>query len=141
MRSQKGITLVALVVTIIVLLILAGVTIALVLGQDGIFGKAQTAATETNKQDFLQTVQMVLLNMKVDSYSNTGAQLPGNDNNTTDSVGMPSTPQLAAERVKNILESNYGYKGVTTSDASVVYNGVTVTIEGTASAYTAKLAE
>lgn len=39
--NKKGITLVALVVTIIVLLILAGITIALVLGDDGIVKKAQ----------------------------------------------------------------------------------------------------
>ena len=46
-KRNKGITLIALVVTIIVLLILAGVTIAMVLGQDGIFKKAQTAKEMT----------------------------------------------------------------------------------------------
>ncbi|MBO5478234.1 MAG: type II secretion system protein [Clostridia bacterium] len=43
MRSKKGVTLVALVVTIIILLILAAVTISLTLGQDGIITKAQQA--------------------------------------------------------------------------------------------------
>lgn len=41
LKGQKGITLVALVVTIIVLIILAGVSISLVLGQNGIFTKAK----------------------------------------------------------------------------------------------------
>ena len=41
--SQKGITLIALVITIIVLLILAGVTINMVLGEDGIIAQAQQA--------------------------------------------------------------------------------------------------
>ena len=41
LKEQKGITLVALVITIIVLIILAGVSIALVLGQDGILTKAR----------------------------------------------------------------------------------------------------
>jgi len=41
--SQKGITLIALVITIIVLLILAGVTINMVLGDDGIIKQAQQA--------------------------------------------------------------------------------------------------
>ena len=36
MKNQKGITLVALVVTIIVLLILAGVSLSLVMGNEGI---------------------------------------------------------------------------------------------------------
>ena len=40
MKNQKGITLVALVITIIVLLILAGVSISLVVGQNGVLGKA-----------------------------------------------------------------------------------------------------
>lgn len=44
LKGQKGITLVALVVTIIVLIILAGVSIALVLGNNGIVTKAQTGA-------------------------------------------------------------------------------------------------
>ena len=43
MRKQKGITLVALVVTIIVLIILAGVTLNIVLDQDGIINKAKQA--------------------------------------------------------------------------------------------------
>ena len=41
MKNQKGITLVALVITIIVLIILAGVSIALVLGENGILTKAK----------------------------------------------------------------------------------------------------
>lgn len=45
MKSNKGVTLVALVVTIIVLLILAGVTINMVAGQNGIMTKASTAKT------------------------------------------------------------------------------------------------
>ena len=46
--SKKGITLVALVVTIIVLLILAGVTITILMGDNGIITKAQQAAEGTN---------------------------------------------------------------------------------------------
>ena len=43
LRGQKGITLVALVVTIIVLIILAGVSISLLLGQYGVVTRAQEA--------------------------------------------------------------------------------------------------
>ena len=42
-RSDKAITLIALIVTIIVLLILAGVTINLAVNNQGIFSKARTA--------------------------------------------------------------------------------------------------
>ena len=47
MRKNKGITLVALVVTIVVLLILAGVSINLVLGNNGIIAKAKDAETKS----------------------------------------------------------------------------------------------
>ena len=45
-RKQKGITLVALVVTIIVLIILAGVTLNIVLDNDGIINKAKQAVDD-----------------------------------------------------------------------------------------------
>ena len=54
-KQVKGITLIALVVTIIVLLILAGIALSLTIGQNGIFSRAQKAANtwrnaETNEQ-------------------------------------------------------------------------------------------
>lgn len=48
MKNQRGITLIALVITIIVLLILAGVSIAMLTGDNGILKKASNSATETN---------------------------------------------------------------------------------------------
>ena len=42
-RDNKGITLIALVITIIVLLILAGVSIAMLTGENGILTQAQRA--------------------------------------------------------------------------------------------------
>ena len=48
-KEMKGITLVALVVTIVVLLILAGVSINLVLGNNGIIAKAKEAETKSAK--------------------------------------------------------------------------------------------
>ena len=49
LKKQKGITLVALVVTIVVLLILAGVSINLVLGDNGIVKKAQEAKRKSGE--------------------------------------------------------------------------------------------
>ncbi len=48
-REQKGITLIALVVTVIVLIILAGVSIAMLVGENGIITQAQRAAQETEQ--------------------------------------------------------------------------------------------
>ena len=46
-NEEKGITLIVLVVTIIVLIILAGVSINMILGENGIITQAQTAKEET----------------------------------------------------------------------------------------------
>ena len=47
--NNKGITLIALVITIIVLIILAGVSISMLIGNDGIIEKAKQAAEKTDK--------------------------------------------------------------------------------------------
>ena len=49
LKENKGITLIALVITIIVLLILAGVTIAMLTGENGILSQAAKAKEETEK--------------------------------------------------------------------------------------------
>ena len=49
-NKQQGITLIALVITIIVLLILAGVSIAMLTGQNGILTQAQNAKIAQKKQ-------------------------------------------------------------------------------------------
>ena len=76
LKENKGITLVALVVTIIVLLILAGVTISLVLSQNGIFTKAQEAKSATNVAEVKQAIQLSVLNVKVDTFKNNGTEVP-----------------------------------------------------------------
>ena len=47
-KKQRGITLIALVITIIVLLILAGVSIAMLTGENGILTQAQNASKQTD---------------------------------------------------------------------------------------------
>ena len=46
-RNERGITLIALVVTIIVLLLLAGVSISMLTGQNGILNRAAEAKEKT----------------------------------------------------------------------------------------------
>lgn len=71
-KKEGGITLVALVVTIIVLLILAGVAISLTISNNGIFTRAQNAtkiwneATKNEQKEmdkFNQTYDQVLQNL------------------------------------------------------------------------------
>ncbi len=57
--NNKGITLIALVITIIVLLILAGVSIVTLTGQNGIILKANTASEETRKKNYEEILKII----------------------------------------------------------------------------------
>ena len=58
LRGKKGITLIALVITIIVLLILAGVTIATLTGENGILTKASEASQKTEVANEQEQVEL-----------------------------------------------------------------------------------
>ena len=60
MTNNKGITLIALVITIIVLLILAGVSIAMLTGQNGILTQASTSKEKTNAAEVAERVNVEL---------------------------------------------------------------------------------
>ncbi len=60
-REEKGITLIALVITIIILLILAGISIATLTGENGILSKANTAKIETEKAGAKEKVQIAVM--------------------------------------------------------------------------------
>ena len=57
-KEKRGITLVSLVVTIIVLLILSAVSVAMLTGENGIFKTAQKAKIESQKADYRETIEL-----------------------------------------------------------------------------------
>ena len=59
-KKQNGITLIALIVTIIVLLILAGVSIAMITGENGIATKATASKTKTAESGEKESVSMAV---------------------------------------------------------------------------------
>ena len=71
LKLVNGITLISLVITIIVLLILAGVTLKIVLGDSGIFSKAQIAKEETNKNQATEVINLKITNVQIDTYAKT----------------------------------------------------------------------
>jgi Tfp pilus assembly major pilin PilA len=68
-KQQKGITLVALVITIIVLLILAGVSISLVVGQNGVLTRATNAVSSNKASTAKQAVSMALSSVEMEYYT------------------------------------------------------------------------
>ena len=60
MKNQNGITLIALVITIIVLIILAGVAIAMLSGDNGILKKATEAADTYDQKDLEEATKLAI---------------------------------------------------------------------------------
>ena len=109
--NQKGITLIALVITIIVLLILAGVSIAMLIGQNGILTQAQSAKTTNENKSAEEKVKLAI--MAARSQSETGA--------------------LDADKLVTEVTTNYGGKATKTGDGFpviVTIDGKSFTVDG-----------
>ena len=68
--KEKGITLVALVITIIILLILAGIAIASLTGDNGLFARARQAKTETEVAEVKERAQTDILEEQTGNNGN-----------------------------------------------------------------------
>lgn len=66
--KNKGITLIILVITIIIMLILAGVVITLAIGNNGLIGKAKEAKEKTNKQTAIEQINLKITNSIIKKY-------------------------------------------------------------------------
>ena len=71
--KQKGITLIALVVTIVVLLILAGVSIATLTGDNGLLNKASESTEEYSKAEAKEKVELLLSEYAIDKATGENA--------------------------------------------------------------------
>ena len=69
-NESKGITLIALVISIIVLLILAGVTIAALSGDNGILTRAKEAKEKTNTSDIIEEINLAIITSTTETSGN-----------------------------------------------------------------------
>ena len=98
---NNGITLIALVVTIVVLLILAGVSISMLSGDDGIITNAGKAKEETELEEIQERAELIKQNMIIETK----------EEGTT------------LERNNLVEEINKDFEGVKEGNASIVYDG------------------
>ena len=98
-KSNKGITLIALVITIIVLLILAGVTIAALSGDNGILKRATEAKEQTNQKNDEETEKLAGYESTIDQYANgaTGGSGNGGQGGSGGGTGTNFTNVNAAD--------------------------------------------
>ena len=126
MKNNKGITLVALVVTIVVLLILAGVSINLVLGDNGIVKKAQDAKTKSAEasQNDLKGMNGLVSEME-GALAGNGSTGSGSGNGNTGSGNNFMTKNTEVTYPDGKVWIPEGFK-VADDSASTVQGGVVI---------------
>ena len=68
-KNIRGVTMVALVVTMIVLLILSAVTVGLIVGKNGLFIRGQMATKEHVKQEAIEVMNSKITGIQIESYT------------------------------------------------------------------------
>lgn len=122
LKNQKGITLVALVVTIVVLLILAGVTLSMVIGPNSPIKQAQETKNTYNKSDVQDQVSLAITNT-VAKYYEEGApelKLDNKDNIPSLAVYLYNDINSESSKTNASLPSGYYIKSVTVEDSKLI---------------------
>ena len=114
-KTNKGITLIALVVTIIVLLILAGISISMLAGDNGILNKAKQAKDATRGGEVQETVAL-------EAANNAGAEYLGGTKKTRTQVisELHANGKLTDAEVATLEENDVITIGGITIDFSVL---------------------
>ena len=113
---MKGITLVALVITIVVLLILAGVSINLIIRDGGIFSLTNKASKETSKASVKEKIQLEAIDSI--KYENAGTfDINLFKNNLNKKLGVAEDKII--ENEENIIVRIDGYKVTVNKDGQV----------------------
>ena len=119
-KGNKGITLIALVITIIVLLILAGVTIAALSGDNGILKRATEAKEQTNQKNDEETEKIGGYESTIDQYvdgngGGSGSGGSGGGTNFTNVNTSDSNPAGAVPANSTVVEADAS-KGIVIKD-------------------------
>ena len=105
MRKEKGITLIALVVTIVVLLILAGVSISMLTGENGIITQAQNSKEATEQARVEELVDLAV------------NSLIGENQGSTNGI----TPEMVAEEVNEMENREDIYAEGSTFPTNIIF--------------------
>ena len=100
LKERNGITLIALVITIIMLLILAGVTIATLTGDNGILGKANEAKTTNDEEKAKEQIKIAVMG----SYGKDGELNYDDLTKNLGQIGITGLPDTASYPLKVTLD-------------------------------------
>ena len=120
LKNKKGITLVALVVTIVVLLILAGVSINLVLGDNGIIAKAKEAQRKSAEASQNDLISMNELAQQLEEQINGSAGSGGNGGAGGSGTGTKVPAEATAETAPYFPDNTFTKKEGTIDTGLVI---------------------
>ena len=133
MKNNKGITLIALVVTIIVLLILAGVSIAMLTGQNGILTNAQKAKNESGAGTLDEAAKIAIGNIMTDEANLGWPYGTKNDSDQWVMAGTDASATIATAKSTIVTEiGKVNSKIVMAADPWKAVTGSTTKFELTA---------
>ncbi len=113
---EKGITLIALVVTIIILLILSGVTLNMALSGDGLLAKARKAATDYNQKAIEEKLQLMYAE-KIMENNNSNSNVKADLTSVLEEMTGGEITEKDIEEFNKLLEPyNEEVKGITSVD-------------------------
>ncbi len=124
--NQKGITLIALVVTIVVLLILAATSISMLVGENGIIKKADDAKENTRGGDVKETVEMAANENKLIDYTN-GIENKKSKQDVIDELSADG--KLTEDEIEKLKTEDIITIGDIEIDFGVIENGENVEID------------
>ena len=111
-KQVRGITLIALVVTIIVLLILAGVALSLTVGDNGLFRRAEQATNTWRNAETNEQLAMEEVSDWMDGYPNGD----GEDNALKEITGNETENTITQDKLGNPITIPAGFKVVNPED-------------------------
>ena len=117
LKNAKGITLIALVITIIVFLILAGLSIAMLTGDNGIITQANNTKVLNEKATAKEKVQVEVGGSRGTDGKLDYCLLEKNLNNIKDIEGVPSPIKAEDFPIEVTVDKKYNY--IINSDGSV----------------------
>ena len=100
-KKNKGITLIALVVTVIILIILAGISISMLTGQNGILNRAQEAKEKTKQSQAEELSALSELENQMNNYQDDGFDTQKGANRPQLTSGMTRIMYEEPENGKN----------------------------------------
>ena len=115
MKNNKGITLVALVITIIVLLILAGVTIASLSGDNGILTRGKQAKLDDQESQVKEMITLAANEAIQEYYAITYAGATSSSI-TGDTSNIKSAQAAVTTAIAKLIDSNGKIAGVSVTD-------------------------